>query len=325
MSVHKGKVDWTAFCLNRLLCRIDDGKHTVLKTILARDQHGCNAMMHAANDNFSGFSGLSIRMLVQATATSFVYNVNDKVRGTGSGSAYNNNGRDGDDTTWSGTNDHGDDDGDNQQIYPPCNVNVQSHQHTSTSQERTSAVRKVLNTSDLSGFTPAMACVSVVNMSGLTALVDLGARLWDKETNRKMPHHLQAAVRTLIKEKSLTSDTNTRNLFRAIQSATEEREYCSYCGKCPTPTVTIGSDDDPILSSSSIRNNNSSSSITCVPTTATTSTFSKLLYCSRCNRSRYCGKECQKLGYKKHKYVCSTAKVEEDVEWYASNISAPTP
>ena len=223
--------------------------------------------------------------------------------------------------TWSGTNDgDDDDDDDSQQLYPLSNVNVQSYQHTS--QERTSAVRKVLNTSDLSGFTPAMACVSVVNMSGLTALVDLGARLWDKETNRKMPHHLQAAVRTLIKEKSLTSDTNTRNLFRAIQSATEEREYCSYCGKCPTAN---GSDDDPILSSSSIRNNNSSSSITCVPTTATTSTFSKLLYCSRCNRSRYCGKECQKLGYKKHKYVCSTAKVEEDVEWYASNISAPTP
>ena len=54
--------------------------------------------------------------------------------------------------TWSGTND-GDDDDDSQQLYPLSNVNVQSYQHTS--QERTSAVRKVLNTSDLSGFTPA--------------------------------------------------------------------------------------------------------------------------------------------------------------------------
>jgi hypothetical protein len=63
-AVHFGKIEGAAFFLNRLLERID-GK-SLVTTMLQTDEAGCNTMMHAANDMQSGFSWLSIRLLVHA-------------------------------------------------------------------------------------------------------------------------------------------------------------------------------------------------------------------------------------------------------------------
>jgi len=226
-SVHLGKIEWVAFSLNRLIEKIDGDRHKIVDVILEKDEYGCNATMHAANDNTSGYSGLSIKMMVQAVSFS-----------------------------------------------------------TKDFNQKAKVVRKILNTVDNSGFTPAMACVSMGNVDGLAAFVELGARLWDPKTNRKMAKSIEYACKSLVHTKMLIADPVTRNLITALQTTSEERECCSYCGK---------------------------------------SSATKLLYCSRCNRSRYCNKECQKLGYKKHKFVCTTARVEQTVDWYASNISTPTP
>ena len=69
-AAHAGNLEWVAFCLNRLLENIDEGRLTVVKAILEPDSMGCNAMMHAANDTKSGFAGFTIRMLVHAAAFS---------------------------------------------------------------------------------------------------------------------------------------------------------------------------------------------------------------------------------------------------------------
>lgn len=69
-ATHFGRSEWVAFCLNRMIEKIDGGKLSVVDAILERDSAGCNSMMHAANDTNSGFSSLSIRMMVAATSYS---------------------------------------------------------------------------------------------------------------------------------------------------------------------------------------------------------------------------------------------------------------
>jgi len=71
-AAHFGRSEWIAFCLNRLIEGIDGGKLSVTDAILDTDHAGCNSMMHAANDTHSGYCGLSIRMMVAATAYSIV-------------------------------------------------------------------------------------------------------------------------------------------------------------------------------------------------------------------------------------------------------------
>ena len=71
-AAHFGRSEWIAFCLNRLIEKIDRGKLSVTDVILEQDIHGCNSMMHAVNDTHSGYCSLSIRMMVAATAYSIV-------------------------------------------------------------------------------------------------------------------------------------------------------------------------------------------------------------------------------------------------------------
>lgn len=71
-AAHFGRSEWIAFCLNRLIEGIDGGKLSVTDAILDTDSASCNSMMHAANDTHSGYCGLSIRMMVAATAYSIV-------------------------------------------------------------------------------------------------------------------------------------------------------------------------------------------------------------------------------------------------------------
>ena len=130
MSCHLGIVEWTACALNRLIENSGDGKQTVVDEILKGDEGGCNSVMHAANDNSSGYAGLSIRMLVQAASFS-----------------------------------------------------------TKGFDEKAEVMRKVLNTADRGGATPAMASAVMENHSGMEALVDLGARLTDSKVNKKKSKH----------------------------------------------------------------------------------------------------------------------------------------
>ena len=51
----------------------------------------------------------------------------------------------------------------------------------------------------------------------------------------------------------------------------------------------------------------------------------RLSSCGRCFLAKYCSGVCQKKHYKKHKFVCSSAKVEHDRDWFSSNLSAPRP
>jgi len=171
-AVHVGRIEWTAFCLNRLLCGID-GK-TVVDTILEADVAGCNSMMHAANDNTSGFSGLSVRLLAQAASFS-VTDFNSKPK----------------------------------------------------------AVRRILNTCDRHGFTPAMACVSLGNTVGLSAFVALGARLWDKNVNTHMSRNQIAMLEASVSKMGAGNNENVRNMIRSLQTKSNEEEPCSYCGKPP--------------------------------------------------------------------------------------------
>jgi translation initiation factor IF-3 len=67
-AAHQGSIEALCFFLNRLLSGIDGV--TVLEAILAEDKMGCNAVMHAANENFTGFSGLTMRLLAHAASFS---------------------------------------------------------------------------------------------------------------------------------------------------------------------------------------------------------------------------------------------------------------
>lgn len=227
-AAHFGRIEWIAFCLNRLICGIDD--KSVEETILETDVAGCNAMMHAANDNFSGYSGLTTRLLVQAASFS-----------------------------------------------------------ASDFDDKTRTIRRVLNTTDRHGFTPALASISLGNASGISAFVTLGARLWDESVNKNMSSTEMAMVKAAIDRIGSGSDTRLNSAIRAIQTRSNEKEPCSFCGNPPKQGM------------------------------------ERLLYCGRCNRTGYCSKECQKKAYKKHKFVCTTAKVEEDGAFYESNISVPKP
>ena len=48
-SCHFGVIEWQAWCLNRLIEGIDDGRLSVVDAILEKDSQGCNAMMHAVS------------------------------------------------------------------------------------------------------------------------------------------------------------------------------------------------------------------------------------------------------------------------------------
>jgi len=221
-AVHFGRVEWVAFALNRLLSGVDG--RSVLDVLIEPDPDGCNTLVHAANDKYSGFAGLTVRLLAQAVS----FSEPDIAKKPGS-------------------------------------------------------IRKMLN-SGRRGSTSSMDCIGVENMVALAAFVDLGARLWNSKGESK-----RWVLEQIIEENGLERDENAMNLIRAIETRSNELVPCSYCGKPPTRAK------------------------------------DKLLYCSRCNRSRYCGKSCQKKAYKTHKYVCTTAKVEESTSFYAANISAPRP
>ncbi|KAK1744158.1 hypothetical protein QTG54_004691 [Skeletonema marinoi] len=221
-AVHFGKIEGAAFVLNRLLERID-GK-SLVPTMLESDQAGCNTMMHAANDMNSGFSWLSIRMLVHAASFSTV------------------------DPT-----------------------------------EKEMAVRTVLNKSDNFGFTPALASCSLVNKATMETFAQVGARLHDKRINGKQLSKMVKMHNSIMRQFDSMGE-DIANLTRALKATSDE--LCSYCGRSPEK---------------------------------------KLLSCGRCFLAKYCSGVCQKKHYKKHKFVCSSAKVDQDLDWFASNVSAPRP
>ncbi len=221
-AVHFGKIEGAAFVLNRLLERID-GK-SVVPTMLESDEAGCNSMMHAANDMNSGFSWLSIRMLVHAASFSTV------------------------DPT-----------------------------------EKEMAVRTVLNKADNFGFTPALASCSLMNQPTMETFAQVGARLYDKKINGKAKTKMMKMQDMIMKQLDSMGE-DVANMTRALKATSDE--LCSYCGRSPEK---------------------------------------KLLSCGRCFLAKYCSGTCQKKHYKKHKFVCSSAKVDEDLDWFASNVSAPRP
>ena len=221
-AVHFGKIEGAAFVLNRLLEGID-GK-SVVPTMLESDEAGCNSMMHAANDMTSGFSWLSIRMLVQAASFS-----------------------------------------------------------TSDPNEKEMAVRTVLNKADNFGFTPALASCSLMNHATMEVFAQVGARLYDKKINGRAATKLMKAHDMIMGQLDCMGE-DIANLTRALKSTSDE--LCSYCGRSPEK---------------------------------------KLLSCGRCFLAKYCSGVCQKKHYKKHKFVCSSAKVDQDLDWFASNVSAPRP
>lgn len=153
--------------------------------------------------------------------------------------------------------------------------------------EKDKNVRRILNTTDDHGYSPALASASLMNVAAMEGFVQVGARLWDTKTNGRISAAEQSMLdMSLNALGGMTQNPAVGNLIRALKTTSEERECCSYCGK---------------------------------------SSESNLLRCSRCLLARYCDRECQKSGYKKHKYVCTSAKVDQDLQWYSSNISAPRP
>ena len=226
-ACHFGCVEGVAFCLNRLIEQIDGGRLTVVKAILEKDQAGCNAMMHAANDKQSGLAGLSIRMLIQAVA--FV---------------------------------------------------------TPDAEAKEKNVRTVLNTADNHDFSPALASVTLMNESAMDAFVHVGARLWDAKVNGSISQQGKSMVEMSVGAVEQMGTPQVKCLIRALKTTSEDRECCSYCGNSPE---------------------------------------GKLLNCGRCVLAKYCNRDCQKKGYKRHKFVCTTAQVDGDANFYAANISAPRP
>jgi len=228
-AAHFGHVEWIAFGLNRLL--EGAGHKSIVDTILECDSEGCNAIMHAVNDDRSRFSGLTVRLIVQAVAFS-----------------------------------------------------------TPGLDEKREAIRKVLDTEDKLSYTPALASISLNNSTALAALVDLGGRLWDKELSGDTNCNgiTRSMKEQLVVRTAKNGDENMRALISAIRSNTNERECCSCCGKHPRSK-------------------------------------SKLHACSRCGRAKYCDEECQTRAYSKHRFVCTTAVVHQDEQWYNSNIQMPKP
>ena len=157
-SCHFGVIEWQwqAWCLNRLIEGIDEGRLSVVDAILEKDTQGCNAMMHAVsvsscryhpghlvsstdlpfcyrtsqvNDQASGYAALTIRMLVQAVSFST----------------------------------------------------------SGDPQAKEKAVRRVLNTADDAHFSPPMAAISLRNLNAMEGFLQVGARYWDKKINGKLP------------------------------------------------------------------------------------------------------------------------------------------
>jgi hypothetical protein len=221
-AVHFGKIEGAAFVLNRLLEGID-GKE-VVPTMLESDEAGCNAMMHAANDMDSGFSWLSIRMLIHAASFSTV-----------------------------------------------------------DPSQKEMAVRTVLNKADNFGFTPVLASCSLMNQATMETFAQVGARLYDKKINGKAATKMMK-MHDMIVSKLDCMGEEFANMTRAMKATSDE--VCSYCGR---------------------------------------SSEKRLSSCGRCFLAKYCSGVCQKKHYKKHKFVCSSAKVEHDRDWFASNVSAPRP
>ena len=66
MAAHNGRVEWTAFALNRLMEGASD--KSIYEIILERDEQGCSTVMHAANDVHSRLCDTTLRLLAQAVA-----------------------------------------------------------------------------------------------------------------------------------------------------------------------------------------------------------------------------------------------------------------
>jgi len=233
MAAHKGNIDVLCFFLNRLLSGVTGC--TALKAILEQDEMGCNAMMHAANDNFTGLSGLSIRLMTHAASFK---------PGPSKGK----------------------------------DVCISSKDAS-----------LALNSTDRSGYTPAMASVSLRNESALAALVGLRAKLYVKKDGVMSSAHQKMSeilVQQLLNDPSIRE--RFRSLLRSIRACTNDNASCSYCGKPPRSRV------------------------------------EKMPHCSKCLRARYCNAKCQKADFKRHKCYC-TAKVEKDVAWFAKHIHLHCP
>ena len=221
-AAHFGKIEGLAFVLNRLLEKIDGNRKTLVDYMLETDSAGCNTMMHAANDQSSGYSWLSIRMLVHAASFS-----------------------------------------------------------TPNPDEKEKAVRTVLNKADSHGFTPALASCSLMNRMAMETLAQVGARLYDDKINGRATSQSMRMVQMMTRQLD-SMGGEFEHMIRTLKSTSDE--ICSYCGKCPE---------------------------------------TKLSRCGRCFLAKYCNGACQKKHYKKHKLVCTSAKVDQNLDWFASNISAP--
>ena len=66
MAAHNGRIEWTAFALNRLIEGASD--KSVYEIILEGDKQGCNSCHHAANDMHSRLCDTTLRLLAQAVA-----------------------------------------------------------------------------------------------------------------------------------------------------------------------------------------------------------------------------------------------------------------
>ena len=222
-TAHVGSIDALCFYLNRLC----DKKEGALPYMLERDKYGCNAIMHAANDNVSGLSATSIRLLA----------------------------------------------------------------HAASLQGGTKSARRLVNSTDTNGYSPAAACITTHNETGLRALLGLRGRLWPSvkkskhEYRMKMPKDLKKTLKMTLKFKKSdpTCTPKFRMLINAIVANSNDKASCSHCGK-----TAVGK--------------------------------RKLLACGICRRARYCNKKCQNANFPNHKFICKP-NVERDPEWYARNVS----
>ena len=192
-------------------------------------------------------------------------------------------------------------------------------------------VRLVLNTADNHDFSPALASVTLMNESAMDAFVHVGARLWDAKVNGSISQQGKSMVEMSVGAVEQMGTPQVKCLIRALKTTSEDRECCSYCGNspegkllncgrcvfvmllCVTPGCTFFA-ESPRLSDGFF------SDFFFAPASAF-----PLLPPPRCVLAKYCNRDCQKKGYKRHKFVCTTAKVDGDSAFYATNISAPRP
>ena len=162
---------------------------------------------------------------------------------------------------------------------------------TPNSEEKRAKVRAILESEDTWGMFPALAAVSLNNTVALAAFADLGARFWDDDAvDQPTSSGITNSMKSSIIQQAGTSGNETmKDLVKAIKANADGRNCCAFCGKSPRGNA-------PPLQA-----------------------------CSKCGRALYCDEDCQGRAYGKHKFVCTTAEVQQSEAWFSQNISMPKP